>query len=426
MAGKRIARPFIAALCAVLAVCICVLPTAFAFDVEENSREQERIKEENSRYSEEIEDTENDISEKEKYSEELQQQIQSLSQSIAESNNNITELNKRIKENQALIDDKMQQVEDRLELLRERLRAIYMAGEISSLEIILRAKDFSDFIDKMELVRSMSGYDDNLISGLQSEMNSISMEQEQLRRDKEAVEEQKQTLEQQKKLINQLSEENSLIIEELKKSKTDAEEAIKANEERQKELERALEEYNREVAEKLRRQREKAAEETKKEAEDERKAADRTGEGDAIIVESTGGFVWPCPGHTYLTSTFEEWRGSNNHGALDIADGDVYGASVVACWDGEVFSTCTTCTHDFGKFYSCGCGGGYGNYVMIDHGDGKISIYGHLSGVTVQPGQHVVAGQRIGYVGSTGYSTGPHLHYEMRYNGVRYDPLTEF
>ena len=63
---------------------------------------------------------------------------------------------------------------------------------------------------------------------------------------------------------------------------------------------------------------------------------------------------------------------------------------------------------------------------MIDHGGGKVSIYGHLSSVTAYSGQHVEPGQLIGYVGSTGYSTGPHLHFEMQYNGVRYDPLTEY
>ena len=302
-----------------------------------------------------------------------------------------------------------------------------MAGEVSSLEIILQAKDFSDLIDKMELVRSISNYDDNLISGLQKEMDQISAEQKQLRKDKADVESEKKELESAKTLINQLSEENELIIEELQKSKSDAEEAIKENEARQKELEEALEKYNKEIAEKLRAQREKANQETRKEAEDERnKDVYREGEGDVIVVESNGGYVWPCPGHTYLTSLFEEWRGSNNHGALDIADGSVYGAQVVACTSGTVFATETTCTHDWGKSSSCGCGGGYGNYVMIDHGDGKISIYGHLSGVTVSPGQSVVGGQLIGYVGSTGYSTGPHLHFELRYNGVRYDPLTEY
>ena len=110
----------------------------------------------------------------------------------------------------------------------------------------------------------------------------------------------------------------------------------------------------------------------------------------------------------------------------DIADAGIYGAKVVACSEGVVFSAWNGCVHDYGKSYSCGCGGGYGNYVMIDHGDGKISIYGHLSDVTVSTGDTVVGGQLIGYVGSTGYSTGPHLHFETQYNGVRYDPLSEY
>ncbi len=104
----------------------------------------------------------------------------------------------------------------------------------------------------------------------------------------------------------------------------------------------------------------------------------------------------------------------------------MYGAEVVACWYGTVFATNSSCVHDYGKFESCGCGGGYGNYVMIDHGGGKVSIYGHLSAVVAEPGQTVKPGQLIGYVGSTGYSTGPHLHFEMQQDGVRYDPLSEY
>ena len=427
MAGKNKIKILVSCICAVLAASM-MMNCVFAFDEEENSREQERLREENSQYREEIEETDRNISEKEKYSEELQQQIAELSRNISESNNRISELNTRIKKNQAIIDEKTEQVADRLQLLRERLRAIYMAGEVSSLEIILQAKDFSDLIDKMELVKSISNYDDNLISNLQKEMDQISEEQKQLRKDKADVESEKKELESAKDLINQLSQENEQIIEELQKSKSDAEEEIKQNEDRQKELEAALEKYNREIAEKLKAQREKANNETRQEAEEERQnqSVFRDGEGNVIVVESDGGYVWPCPGHTYLTSLFEEWRGSNNHGALDIADGSVYGAQVVACTSGTVFATDTDCSHDWGKFSSCGCGGGYGNYVMIDHGDGKMSIYGHLSGVTVSPGQSVVGGQLIGYVGSTGYSTGPHLHFELRYNGVRYDPMLEY
>ena len=101
-------------------------------------------------------------------------------------------------------------------------------------------------------------------------------------------------------------------------------------------------------------------------------------------------------------------------------------SNVLASASGTVVIASNTCSHNYGKYYSCGCGGGYGNYVWIDHGNGKATVYAHLSDLTVSEGDYVSAGQLIGYVGSTGHSTGPHLHYETRYYGERYNPMTEF
>ena len=436
MAGKRKLRKAAAALTfAALLFGMASFYTANAFDPEENARERQQLAQENKEYNEKIEKTEQELAEKEAYSQKLQKEIADLTKKIKNSNVKIENLNNQITENQNKINEKLSAIDDRLELLRVRLRTIYTAGDISTLEIVLQAKDFSDFIDKMELVKSIADYDTQLIDGLKDEMKSIGKEQEQLRRDKAGVEEEKKALEKNKKKINDLSAENEEIIAELNEQKENAEHSIAENESRQQELEKALSDYNKELAEKVKRQRElrkqREAQRNAQQEEAKRKALEN---GETYVpeddeeqyIDTSGEYVWPCPGHTYLTSTFDEWRGANNHGALDIADGNVYGASVVACWYGTVFSTNNTCVHDFGKSSSCGCGGGYGNYVMIDHGDGKISIYGHLSDVTVSPGDEVVPGQLIGYVGSTGYSTGPHLHFEMQYNGVRYDPLEEY
>lgn len=464
-----------------------------AFDLEENSREQSELAEENSKLNQEINETEKTIAEKEEYQKELQKQISDLSQKIKKSTETIEKLNSEIVEKQKQIDEKLEQIQDRLDLLRSRIRSIYISGDTSSLEIILQAKNFSDFIDKAQLMQSISEYDTKLINGLQSKMEKISLEQTELRENKSKVEEEKRSLENNKKKINELSQENTKLIEELKSEKESAEENLKDNEARQEELQKALESYNQELAEKYirlrtqnealariraaaeaakkaaqeerlkaarekaakeRAEREKAArEKAEKEKAEQKKAAQNAQDeqntqtsqnvnsendydnnnddyddyyDDYIFENLDGGWVWPCPGHTYLTSTFDEWRGENNHGALDIADGSVYGAYVVAAYDGTVFSINTDCTHDYGKYESCGCGGGYGNYVMIDHGDGRISIYGHLSIVLAEVGETVSAGEIIGCVGSTGYSTGPHLHFETRFEGVRYDPLTEY
>lgn len=405
MAGKK-HKILVSVTALFAALLMAVSQNTFAFDVDENSKQISELEQQNSEYRQQLEETQNTLKEKQEYSKKLQEQILDLSKKIQDSNEKISTLNSEIKTKQAEIDKKLEAIQDRLDLLRKRLRAIQKTSDVSSLEIILGAKNFSDLIDKTELVKSLSSYDEKLIKKLQSEMDTISTEQKQLKSDKSTVEKEKRSLEKNKEEINKLSQKNTEIIEQLTKTAESTEEAIKKNQEQQDILNAALEKYNQEMA---------------KKAQQAQQNGDST-----IVVESDGSFVWPCPGHTYLTSTFEEWRGSSNHGALDIADGSVYGAKVVACYDGTVFSTNSGCPHDYGKYSSCGCGGGYGNYVMIDHGNGKISIYGHLSGVTVNTGDRVVAGQLIGYVGSTGYSTGPHLHFEMQQNGVKYNPMIEY
>ena len=97
-------------------------------------------------------------------------------------------------------------------------------------------------------------------------------------------------------------------------------------------------------------------------------------------------------------------------------------STIVAADSGTVVATYSGCVHNWGKNGDCGCGGSYGNYVMIDHGNGKMTIYGHLSSVAVGAGSIVSKGTTIGYMGSTGHSTGPHLHFECRLNGDTYDP----
>ena len=141
---------------------------------------------------------------------------------------------------------------------------------------------------------------------------------------------------------------------------------------------------------------------------------------------SASGYTWPAPGYYDLSSQWNEDRGSYNHGAIDIAGSGIMGAAAVAADSGTVISSYNGCAHNWGKDGSCGCGGGYGNYVMIDHGNGKMTVYGHFTNVIVSDGQRVSKGQVIGYIGSTGNSTGPHLHFECRLNGVKYNPMLEF
>ena len=124
---------------------------------------------------------------------------------------------------------------------------------------------------------------------------------------------------------------------------------------------------------------------------------------------TTGNFIWPVP-HTHNITSYMEWRWGRMHNGIDIAGGDDYGQPIGAS-DGGVVT------------FAGNDGGGYGNYVMIDHGNGYMTVYGHASEVCCTTGQYVNQGDTIALIGSTGNSTGPHLHFEIRLNGEYQDPL---
>ena len=124
---------------------------------------------------------------------------------------------------------------------------------------------------------------------------------------------------------------------------------------------------------------------------------------------TTGSFMWPVP-HTHNITSYMEWRWGRMHNGIDIAGGDDYGQPIVAS-DGGVVT------------FAGNDGGGYGNYVMIDHGNGYMTVYGHASEICCTTGQYVNQGDTIALIGSTGNSTGPHLHFEIRLNGEYQNPL---
>ena len=119
----------------------------------------------------------------------------------------------------------------------------------------------------------------------------------------------------------------------------------------------------------------------------------------------TGSFVWPMPGYTYITCYY----GDGGHRGIDIAGGGIYGKPIVAA--------------DGGKVIYSDWMDSYGYCVFIDHGNGYSTRYAHCSSLAVSAGEYVEKGQIVGYVGSTGQSTGNHLHFEVYQNGTRVDPL---
>ncbi|MCH5304192.1 MAG: peptidoglycan DD-metalloendopeptidase family protein, partial [Ruminococcus sp.] len=210
----------------------------------------------------------------------------------------------------------------------------------------------------------------------------------------------------QSKLSNLLSE-NEEILAELYDDKNDAEKLLSNANSQEAEIQSQLSAYYK-----------------KQQSSNNPSPSGGSGSPGSINVTKSG-FAWPVPGYYYLISSFNEDRGYSHKG-IDITGGGIMGATVVAAYGGTVIASNNSCSHNWGKSGSCGCGGGYGNYVLIDHGNGKQTLYGHLSSASVSTGKSVSKGQTIGYVGSTGWSTGAHLHYECRLNGSVYNPMSEY
>lgn len=428
-------------LCAMLCVCMISIPmakptTVSAEDsISDLEQQLQQLEQENQKYQKILDDTKSDIAEKEEYKSALVSKVQVLDEKIAVTREKISSLNDDIKEKQDAYDKGLSEVEDQFDALANRLRILYMSGNATDLEIIFGAKDFSDLIDKMELVKSLANSDKELISEIQTKLDELSTKKKSLEADKKDLETQQASLKSDQDEFNKLISDNDEILKNLYASNSEAQNSLESAALQSDEIEAKISQYY--AAQKAAAEHAAQASQSSSSSGSSSSSSSSSSSGSSssgssssgsssVIVPSGSGFAWPTPGFVSLSSEWFEDREVYNHGGIDIAGAGIMGTPVVAAADGTVVATNSSCTHNWGKSYSCGCGGGYGNYVMISHAGGKMTVYGHLTSLTVSSGQSVSRGQIIGYVGSTGNSTGPHLHYECRLNGVRYNPMSEY
>ena len=282
-----------------------------------------------------------------------------------------------IKSNVELSNRLTKKLEAQTKTLHRRIRDIYKNGQINYLDVLLGAKDFNDFVSRMDILKKILAYDNALIQGTK-------VDREALRKAKE-----------------QLELDRAKIVELRKLAAAKREQVAARRQERRGVLNAAT--YERETAEQAYRE----LIETSRQIEQMIK---RIQSGDKIVGGSTGTMTWPAEGE--ITSPFG-WRvhpifGTQRlHTGIDI--GADYGDAIRAADGGVVIHSDWM--------------GGYGNAVIIDHGNGISTLYAHNSQLLVSEGQTVAKGQTVARCGSTGYSTGPHLHFEVRQNGSPVNPL---
>ena len=308
----------------------------------------------------------------------LQKQINATQKEIDLYQEQIDALDADIQKYQKEIDDINAEIDSNLAVFSERLVVLYTTGSFTSLEVLLSAKDFGEYLEKIQFTKALSDNDNRLLKTLSEDMAKVEEKKAVIDKNKEdIVDAQKAIQEKQKELDAQYTEVNT-IVKNNESEIADLQDDYEALLDEQQKIQESLNEVT----------------------------------GNLV---GTGNFIWPVPGYYKLSSkygyrwhpVYGTWR---LHTGIDISSSGIYGAKIVAADDGVVSLS--------------GWNGGYGNCVVIKHNNGYSTLYAHMKSASpLRKGQSVRKGDTVGYVGSTGTSTGPHLHFEIMYNGNYQNPM---
>lgn len=315
-----------------------------------------------------------------------------------------------IAEKQAELDKALEKETTQTQLLRSRIRAMEENSTYSYASFIFDSSSVTELLSRIGDVNDIMHYDKTLeeeYMAAREDVESIKKSYEEARHEQELLQKELDT--KQAELDAQVEAAYTMIAD-IETLSDDAQAEYDAIAEEEAKAEETLQEAIRK----------RAAEQAKY---NQNNNSNNGGGGNSGGGGSSGGgsatslsnLQWPVPSCTLITSRFgyrvaPTTGASTYHGGLDIGAG--MGASIVAAGAGDVIYA--------------GANGGYGNCVMIDHGNGVVTVYAHMSSIGVSYGQYVTAGQYVGAVGSTGVSTGPHCHFEIRINGAQTDPAAYF
>ena len=338
------------------------------------------------------------ISSTESEATEYLKQVDELNKKISEYTNNLSNLedkvdavNKKIGEYENDLQNSSQRYSSAEDLYAVRLRSIYENGMPNVIDILFESKGITDFFSKLNVYQSVVEYDKSMVNNIDGEKEYIDNVKSDIEVQKVQLDQLKYDVEKATKTLNDAKSQKQAKVNELNKSKEKLQ-AVNTV------LNKEAEDLNNQIAAEI------AAREKKK------SESKSSSDGSSSIVASNGKFDWPLKGYgkNRITATFPKYSDGTRHDGIDI--GVPVGTPVYAAAAGEVVVSKYYLTGNYDGSYR----DGYGNYVMIDHGD-YYTLYGHLQyKKVVSAGQSVSKGQLIAYTASTGNSTGPHLHFEVR------------
>ena len=348
-------------------LCVLTLCLGMTFQVEATGLQEKR---------EQLSDLEKEKAAAEQEKKNLSQELEEIVADMAEIKEQIeakeAELEKKEEELiQAQIDEN-----DQYESMKKRIKYMYENGSGQFIEVLFEAKNITDFLNKAEYISTISDYDRDMLKEFQDVVAEVEAQEQQLQKEYDEIEAMQNELIEKQETVETLISEKDSEIDEMSEELQVLKEAVATAERKQRE-----------------------------------RASSYSNSAGASVVSGNGMFTHPCPGYTRISSYFG-WReqplpgASTNHKGMDFAAPT--GTPIYAAAAGTVTSA--------------GYSGNAGNLIIINHGNGLQTYYMHCHKIYVKAGQKVSKGQNIAIVGTTGNSTGPHLHFQVMSGGTPVNP----
>lgn len=349
-------------------LCVLTLCLGMTFQVEATGLQEKR---------EQLQDLEKEKAAAEQEKKELSQKLEGIMADMEEISEKIEakEAELAVKEEelaQAQIDEN-----DQYESMKKRIKYMYENGSGQLIAVLLESKDITDFLNKAEYISTISEYDRDMLKKFQDIVAEVEAQEEKLQEEYDEIEAMQNDLIEKQDTIETLIDEKDTEIGEMSADLKKLKKAVETAERKQRE-----------------------------------KASSYSGSAGASVVSGNGMFTHPCPGYSRISSYFGPRKqpmagASSNHKGIDYAAEPrtpIYAAAS-------------------GTVTTAGYSGAEGNWIVINHGNGLQTYYMHCLKLYVHAGQKVSKGQNIAAVGSTGNSTGPHLHFQVMDGGVARNPL---
>lgn len=392
--GKRSIKTGLIALAAVLAV--IPVQAAGKGDIDSAKDKISSLEEEKKKTEETIQELEKLKADTESYVKELDGELARLDDELSSLDSRITDKEADIEETKAQLEEAKKTEEEQYASMKLRIKYMYEKGDTSYLDLLLESGSMSEMLNRAEYIQQISSYDRKKLTEYGEIKEKIADDEEKL----EAEHEELLTLQEQTKAKQDSVEK---LVGEKSRELQKYQNQIAANESQLASYQADIEAQENRI--------QQIEAELKRQEEEARKKAQEKGEEYKTVSIGNISFIWPCPSSSRITSGFggrssPTEGASSNHKGIDI--GASSGSDIVAAADGTV----TISTYSYSA----------GNYIMINHGGGVSTVYMHCSKLLVSVGETVKKGQVIAKVGSTGYSTGPHLHFGVRVNGAYANP----